>query len=260
MELQDREANHTKSAGLKAIIYIINLDRSVDRRAAMEKELLKTNIPFQFISAVDAASVNSINHKVNCQYKRPIIDAEIACFLSHIKVKKHFLQTNNDFAIILEDDAQLLEDFDAIVKKAMNQFPMLPKKNQWDVLKLAPYGRKKLIKVKEIDSTYSLYGGTVAITTMAAIWSREGVKKFLKNTIKNDFVIITMPIDCTLQLPLKYDLKIYNIAPEVVRELHLQSQIRTTKRLKSNTFSRIRYELLKLFPNLYLYCRTWLFR
>lgn len=202
----------TKTKGVNAIIYIINLDRAIERKKSVEQELLKTDIPFQFISAVNINTVDTLKHKVLNGYKRPLIPAEVACFLSHFKVKELFLKSKYDFAIIIEDDIQLLKDFDSLVKKAMKQHLSLSKKHQWDVLKLPTYGKKKLFKIKEIDANYSLYGGSVVITTMAAIWSRKGVEKFLEKAVKNDCRIINMPIDCALQKPWKYNLNITSIA------------------------------------------------
>lgn len=251
--------NFLKLEGFSALIYIINLDKATDRKKHIEKELLKTDIPFQFVSAIDVTTVNSINHKVVNRYKRNLVPAEIACFLSHIKVKELFLKSNHDFAIILEDDTRLLENFDELVKKAIIQHKSLVKKHQWNVLKLKSHGRKKLFKVKEIDSNYSLYGGSVGITTMASIWSKEGAKRFLEKSLKKEKYIIKMPIDCALQEPWNYNLKIYNIAPAVVEGIDFGSQIRPKKRLKSNFYKRIAYELNKAFPKMLIYLRTKLF-
>lgn len=252
--------NITEKNEINPIIYIINLDTAVDRKKSVEQELLKTNIPYQFVSAVDKTSLNSIKHKVKNRYKKELNPAEIGCFLSHIKIKELFLKSNYDFAIILEDDIQLLNDFDKIVKKAMKQRLDIDKKHQWHVVKLKSYGRKKLVKIKNIDNKYSLFGGGVAITTLAAIWTRKGAELFIEKSKEKENFIIEMPIDCALQKPWKYNLKIYNISPEITESKGFKSQIRPKKKVKSNFFKRISYETIKLIPRSYYYIKTWMFK
>lgn len=241
-------------------IYIINLDKATERRQSIAKELKKTDIPFEFISAINKNTINTISHRVSNKYKRELIPAEIACFLSHIKVKERFLKSDYDFAIILEDDVVLLPDFDVQIKKVINQFSGLPVKSQWDVLKLPNQRRKKLHKIQSVDDNYSLYGGGVGITTMAAIWTRKGAKSFLEKTKNNYEYIIRMPIDCALQHPWFYKLNIYNIVPEIVHERVFSSQIRPKERLKSFFLNRVLYESKKILPRFYFNLRAKLFK
>ena len=248
--------NISEKKKIKPIIYIINLDTAVERKKSVEQELLKTNIPFQFISAVDKTSLNKFKYKEKNKYKKKLNPAEIGCYLSHIKVKKQFLESTYDFAIILEDDIQLLNNFDDVIKRAINQRLTIAKKHQWDVLKLKSYGRKKLIEIKQIDQTYSLYSGGVAITTLAAIWTRKGAKSFIENSIEKEKFIIEMPIDCALQQPWKYNLKIYNISPEICETKGFKSQIKPKKKVKSSFFKRISYETIKIIPRGYYYVKT----
>jgi len=252
--------NSTEKKDVNAIIYIINLDTAIERRKSIEEELLKTNIPFKFISAVDKNSIDTIKHQVVNKYKKPLIPAEIGCFLSHYKVKSLFLKSTYDFAIILEDDILLSEDFDKLIKKAVRQHSSLPKKHQWDVLKLKSHGRKRMIKINDIDENYSLISGAVAITTLAAIWTRKGAELFLENAVKNEACIIEMPIDCALQEPWKYNLKIFNISPPITSSKGFKSQIRPKKKVKSTFFDRISFEGKKVFPRAYHYVKTWVFR
>lgn len=258
---KNQENNYSPLDGINAIIYIINLDGAIERRKSVEKELRKTNIPFQFIPAVDKATIDSLKHKVDNKYKRQLVSAEIACYLSHVKVKKEFLESSYDYAIIFEDDVELLEKFDETVKKAIKDNSSLQEKNQWDVLKISSHGKKKLIELREIDSNYALYGGSIAITALAAVWTRKGVTNFLKNTTKNDHVIITMPIDCALQHPWKYELKINNIVPHITRLQEFESQIGPSRKKRKTSFVRnMNYEISRSIPRLYFYLKTWLLR
>ncbi|MGY0393113.1 glycosyltransferase family 25 protein [Bizionia sp. KMM 8389] len=255
-----QEADISSNTPINAIIYIINLDRAVERRKFLEQELLKTDIPYKFISAIDKTTLSNINHQVKNKYKRDLIPAELGCYLSHVTVKELFLKSSYDFAIILEDDIRLMDDFDSLIKKAILQQKTLAKSQKWDVLKLASHGRKKLFKINQIDTNYDIYSGSVGITTMAAIWSRKGAESFLKQTIKDGVRVIKMPIDCALQQPWKYHLKIDNIVPNLVAQQAFESQIRPPEKLKSNFFKRLNYEGSKVIPRVSSYISTWLFR
>jgi GR25 family glycosyltransferase involved in LPS biosynthesis len=97
--------------------YVINLDRSSDRRKSFE--YITRNFPFNIkrISAIDAKDINineypynkilessKSNMLRNSLKKKPETLGHFACYLSHIKVYKDFLKTNKQYCMIFEDD------------------------------------------------------------------------------------------------------------------------------------------------------------
>ena len=125
--------------------YLINLDRAKDRLNLMEYELDKAQVSYERISAIDASKLNSEEYTIRNKYDRELVSGEIGCYLSHVKTMKTFLHSEFDFALIIEDDAILVDNFKSILENSLITYNELPKKHQWDVLKLFN-GKRKHIK------------------------------------------------------------------------------------------------------------------
>src|SRR5690606_3854414 len=89
--------------------YLINLDRATERLEMMENEFNRIQLPFIRISAVDAKNLDKESFQVKNRYDRDLLPGEIGCFLSHVKTLKTFLDSDKDFAVIIEDDAKFVE-------------------------------------------------------------------------------------------------------------------------------------------------------
>ena len=98
------------------IIYWINLDRAKERKKYMEN-LLKDDIFIdtncQRFKAIDSKSTN-IRNKFELLDENDIMssnknktDNEYACLLSHLETIRKFSETNNETALIIEDDISL---------------------------------------------------------------------------------------------------------------------------------------------------------
>src|SRR5690606_7113762 len=116
----------------KYYTYLINLERTTDRLELMKKEFSKSNLTFERISAVDAKNLKGDEYFINNKYDRDLLGGEIGCYLSHVNTLQKFLNSDNDFALIIEDDD-------------------LPTKHRWDVLKLN--SRRRYIKIKDVKNT-----------------------------------------------------------------------------------------------------------
>lgn len=229
--------------------YLINLDRATERLELMKKEFGKCQIPFERISAVDANNLEKYEYRVDNKYDRDLLNGEIGCYLSHIKTFKLFLETDNEFALIIEDDAILPSDLKHTVEETLNQYKDLENKHRWDVLKLN--SNRRYIKVQDVDNTSYFIGAcgtSIPITTIAALWTRAGVEKFLAKCLQ-PMPVIKRPIDCELQHPWEYDLLIYNLLPSLISGFKLDSQIQVDlSKRKAKLFRQIRYEFLRIFP------------
>jgi glycosyl transferase family 25 len=159
--------------------YLINLDRATDRLELMQKEFEKCEITYERISAVDAKTLDSSTYKVKNKYDRDLVPGEIGCYLSHVKTLETFLASENDFALIIEDDAILVNDFKSAVEKAMNQYNDLKVKDHWDVLKLFN-GKRKHIKIADVDQKYIIAacGTSIPITTLQPFGQEKQQKNF----------------------------------------------------------------------------------
>lgn len=99
-------------------IFIINLERSTERKEHMIKELEKHNITnYEFFNGMDARENDYSEHvdfnKFKESHKRTIKVGEIGCALSHIRLYEKIVELNEP-CIILEDDLEFLKNSDKI--------------------------------------------------------------------------------------------------------------------------------------------------
>lgn len=241
--------------------YLINLDRATDRLERMKKEFEKTGISYHRISAVDAKNLKGDEYIVKNRYDRDLIPGEIGCYLSHVVTLQEFLKSDAAFALIIEDDAVLPENLKKIIEETLAQYNELEEKDHWDVLKLN--SRRRYIKIKDIRNTdrfIGVCGTSIPITTIAAVWTRKGAEKFLVKTIK-DKPLIKRPIDCELQHPWEYDLKIYNLLPSLIKGFPAESQIQHDLSLRKSKLGRqLRYEVNRIIPKYSYYIKNFGFK
>jgi glycosyl transferase family 25 len=104
--------------------YVINLARSVDRRAHMIKELKKTRLDYEILQAVDG-------HNVNLQ-DRTLVDPSLTYFtqflagttgaaMSHLCAYQKILEDGADEAMVLEDDVTLPTDLSSLADAVADQ-------------------------------------------------------------------------------------------------------------------------------------------
>jgi len=90
-------------------MYCINLARATERRAKVEQEFKREGLSVKFIEAIDAKQIES---KQPAGFK--------ACLLSHAKAIE---QAVGEYALIFEDDVELIEGFDAKLREAVAELP-----------------------------------------------------------------------------------------------------------------------------------------
>lgn len=238
---------------MKLQTYLINLDRAKERLVLMENEFLKSEISFIRISAVDARNLDKKTYNISNKYDRNLVPGEIGCYLSHIRALEKFLNSENEFALIIEDDAILSDNFKETIEIAISNYTKLAIKHQWDVLKLFN-GKRRNIKIEKLSNSHFIgaCGTSIPITTIAAIWTRNAAQKFLSKVKKNEIPIIQRPIDCDLQHPWEFDLNIYNLLPSLVKPAPVETQIQIDRSLKKSKFPRqLIYEVKRFFPKYY---------
>ena len=96
--------------------FVINLDRFPERWQAMQERLEKFGLTAERISAVDGRNLSEKKRKnwvpalddiskINCP--REILPGEIGCFISHRLCWQKLVDSNDDWALVLEDDIEL---------------------------------------------------------------------------------------------------------------------------------------------------------
>lgn len=88
-------------------IFVINLARSVGRRAAIERHLGKLGLEFEWVEAVDAKTLAPEElAKLTGPERIPV--GQVACALSHLSVYQCVVRRQIPVACVLEDDGRLL--------------------------------------------------------------------------------------------------------------------------------------------------------
>jgi glycosyl transferase family 25 len=91
-------------------VYVINLARSVDRRAHMTAELGRTGLTYQIITAVDGRTVDLQDSAVvdpTMLAHNDFPAGTVGCALSHLRAYATILAAGLEHALVLEDDVRL---------------------------------------------------------------------------------------------------------------------------------------------------------
>ena len=164
-------------------IFVINMEKSKDRREYIEKHLSEFGINFDFFDAVDGRAlsqeyIDSVFDKETAEREwKPMNRGEIGCSLSHMAIYEKMIKENIPQAIIFEDDIVLKEDFLPTVNALLKKVP-----TEIDIVKLG-HGRAKFRwwqKSFDITEKYEIqrmYG--LVARVHAYFITLDGAKKIL---------------------------------------------------------------------------------
>jgi glycosyl transferase, family 25 len=166
--------------------YVVNLDRSPDRRAHMIAELKKTGLDHEFVPACDGRDLDLTDPSVilpELLTKSPFPASHGATVLSHIRCYERMIAQGRDTALVLEDDILLPADLnaltDAVAAHLTGSEVALLSFTNTDPVKVAREGAVELPRgrtlVRPIDLRRLTSGGAYVITREAC----ERMVKFL---------------------------------------------------------------------------------
>lgn len=99
-------------------IYVINMAKDTARMASMAWQLAAQGLAFERVEAVVGRELTAEQKRASYAsfwyallQGRAITDPELGCFLSHRKIYDLMIAREQEWAIIFEDDAELLEGF-----------------------------------------------------------------------------------------------------------------------------------------------------
>lgn len=157
-------------------ILVINLDRSLDRLAAISERLAHLGLTFVRIPAIDGHTLGRQEQRL--AYRKRLwrshpTRSEIGCHLSHLRALQHIIDHKIPKAIILEDDAEFEPAFVSVAQEDFDPRVKL------DVLKLEGILRARLaIKISGAHPNLAVvrntYGSAAYLVTL------EGAKRILK--------------------------------------------------------------------------------
>ena len=104
--------------------YVINLARSVDRRAHITAELKKTGLDYQIVTAVDGRDLDLSDPAIvepSLATKTASMAGAAGCALSHLIAYRNMIADGLDEVLVLEDDVILPPDLGILADAVADQ-------------------------------------------------------------------------------------------------------------------------------------------
>jgi len=137
-------------------MWVINLDKSVDRWKMCQEEFAKHGVHGERFPAVlgKALSKVELEEKATLWARWFCTPGMIGCFLSHMGCWKKVVDEGHEAAIVLEDDIVLFDGFEGKVKDLLLELP-----DDWDVCLLGAVGCVDPVKEPVHMQLYGLIVG-----------------------------------------------------------------------------------------------------
>lgn len=160
------------------------MDKNKDRLESCSAQLKAQKVQFERYPAIYGRDIAQstlekfYNKKLNkTLYKKELSVGEIGCYLSHMALWQKIVDEKLDYAVILEDDFTLSNNF--------NKFPeIIDKLIDWDYIRIAfPSRSPKVTEKICVSADFSIIRfDKIPINTLGQIISLRGAKKLLGYT------------------------------------------------------------------------------
>lgn len=197
-------------------VFLINLDKNTERLVLIDSQLKRLGIDYERFPAIYGKSLSALErHQVYDEQwaKRltgqSLLDGEIGCALSHIRLYERIVHEQLPYALILEDDAYptpaLKPVLAAIEKTLSSDIP--------GVVLLGEGGHLALPRQRTFlpFSVYAMDVATGGIRTHAYVLTLAAAQRLVKFLLP-----IVAPADCWARLVRYGVIKLYCIEPLVV--------------------------------------------
>lgn len=194
-------------------IYVINLARSVERWQAIEQSASAHHLRLTRVDAVDGHRVarehwqDFDGREFGRRNGRTALPGEYGCYMSHLRAIEAFVQSGLPAGVILEDDVELVADFDAKVRAILASLP------QNSLVKLVHYRLGGFLKVADVYSGIRVgacaFGpegsaAAYALTRSAAVTLLKALKP------------MSLPYDVALGRGWANGVRVYNVTDNVL--------------------------------------------
>lgn len=162
-------------------IYLINMDKDVDRLEKVTKECNIVNIKFERFPGVKISNLsqNILDKYIPKETQKYGTNGMIGCGLSHLFIWQDAVKKNYKNILVLEDDVYFTDEFNEYLKNVMEEVP-----NDYDILYLG-YKDSICEAPKDCSLNY-IYKPHFPLLTHAMIISNKGLKKLLNLIVKID--------------------------------------------------------------------------
>lgn len=189
-------------------IYVINLDRDVERMTSLAVSLKSLGLDYVRVPAVlgkeiagwekhvDAGRYGVRNRNV---MPRP---GEVGCYLSHLKVMEEFLRTDAPWCVILEDDVEVLPECVEVLEA-------LGRMDEWDMVKLFNFHGGLPVRKCALGNRHDLVVHLTRTTSAAAYAVNRRAAEILLKTM----LPITEQLDHAHDRPWETGLRVRGVRP-----------------------------------------------
>lgn len=212
---------------MKIHTYIINLQHATKRWEYMRSQLIAQNLPHTRVEAIHGEHLSQpIKEYDRLKHHRLTGKQtnlrEIGCYLSHLKALRQFLQTDDSYALVLEDDAILPLNITEIIHSA-DQFS-----KHWDVLRLSSSRDGKYLVFGNLDTGHRIAFNTKVLKSAAAyLINQKAARLCLEKMLP-----LYLPYDVALDRDWDFGFRTACVTPFPVKvEREMESQIPIAKRI-----------------------------
>lgn len=210
--------------------FVISLKASKDRREIIQNKLSALKINFEFFDAVELKGSDKTSGRVLIAedvakkiLRRPMSTNEIGCAISHLAVYKKILEENVEEALILEDDADCMEQLPEILS-------WLSSRSCWEVVLLGhwSFNEQSMSKGAEV-----CFFGKQRVLDRYICKASEfplgayayAIKRSAAMALTKSFEPVRMPADYVTGGAESIGLDLKLVSPPVVRHLPGKSEI-----------------------------------
>jgi glycosyl transferase family 25 len=199
--------------------FVINIPSAPERWRSVCRHLKNAKIDFQRIEGIDGQKIEfPISEFSGTSYRllhgRSKIPAEIGCYLSHIAAMKAFLNSGDDFGIIMEDDATFGRNLPDVIERATIY------SKYWDILRLSSVNPGKIFKVIPLDDFSLGVSFTRQKGACAYVITKHAAEVYVKRLIP-----MRLPYDYAFDIEWFFGLKALFVTPLPVKENGAKTQI-----------------------------------
>jgi glycosyl transferase, family 25 len=247
---------------MKIPIYVINLERSIDRLKAIENNFSDLGLIYTRIPAVDGRKITNIKNK-NYDEKlnkklffSPLSPNEIACFMSH-RAAWIKIVSEAKYAIILEDDVE----FSAISTQILERLEDVLNVEQPLLIKL--YAKRGLLgRVVGLIGDYSIIQQTIpTLGAVAYALNKSAAENLILGTKK-----FGQPVDVYIQSNWEHKVEVLSLSPSIFNEIShklggstIQKKIkRSAHKILMREISRSIFRLGQFIKSLKYRTKIWL--
>lgn len=198
---------------MKIAYYVINLDRSPDRLAAISADAAGIGLDLQRVPAVDGAPVSQAERRhildepgFRRLHGKIPMDGEYGCYASHLAVLDRFLGSDADAAVIFEDDVRPGSDFVPTVVA-------IAATDDWDLVKLMHHRLPAFRSCRTLGEGRELGLAWFGPTGSSACYL---INRRAAQSLRQHLVPMRLPYDVALERGWALGLRVRHVRPDLV--------------------------------------------